>query len=239
MRPAAILLCFVPALLAAQTLDGGLLVPGWFGPAAQFQGVPHQGFEWLQPGLSFQGRTLRIQAWESAVWLGRARDGKDRAFADQARTGLRTSLERGLRQGLAGTAAVSPGEGDVLVVGRVVDAAGEEQDGMFSGAASLTFDLKLVDAVSGALLAAFHQTLVGEGEREVMAQYGVWCTNLGSRLAEAGRAPGSAPVRQPPKPSLDLAATLDRLEALKRDGVLTEEGFQALRKKAQEMAKAK
>jgi hypothetical protein len=110
---------------------------------------------------------------------------------------------------------------------------------MFSGAASLTFDLKFVDAVSGELLAAFHQTLVGEGEREVMAQYGSWCANLGSRLTEAGRTPGSAPVSQPSKPSLDLAATLDRLEALRHDGVLTEEGFQALRKKAQEMAKAK
>ncbi len=89
MRTAATLLCFVPALLVAQTLDGGLLVPNWFGPAAQFRGVPHQGFEWVKPGLSFQGRTLRIQAWEPAVWLGRVRDGKDRAFADQAQTGLR------------------------------------------------------------------------------------------------------------------------------------------------------
>jgi hypothetical protein len=236
MRTDAALLFFVPVLLSAQTLDGGRLDPAWFGPAAQFLRVPRQGFQWVKPGTSFRGRTLRIQEWEPAVWLGRTREGKDRAFADQARPDLRAALERGLRQGFAGTARLSTTEGDVLVVGRVVDAAGEEQDATFSGAASLTLDLKLVDAVSGELLAAFHHTVVGEGERDVLAQFGPWCVNLGSHLAEAGRAPGSPPVSQPPRPVLELAATLRRLEALRHDGVLTEEGFQALQKKAREMA---
>jgi len=238
MRPAALLL-FAPALLAAQSLDGGLLDRAWFGPAVRFESVPHQGFQWVKPGIQLRGRTLRIQEWQPAAWLGRVRDGNDRAFADHAKAGLRAELERGLRQGLTRVAQVSTSEGDVLVVGRTVDAAGEEPDAAFSGAQSLSFDLKLVDAVSGDLLAAFHQTLTGEGERSVMDQYGRWCVDLGRRLAGGGTASAAASASQPPKPLLDLPATLERLEALRGDGVLTEEGFQALRAKAQEMARVK
>ncbi len=236
MRPAALLL-FAPALLAAQTLDGGLLDPAWFGSAAHFRAIPRLGFDWVKPGLALQGRTLRIQPWDKPAWLGRAREGRDRAFAEDQRTALLDGLADGLQKGLAGIARVSRTEGDVLVEGRVVDAAGESPDAQFSGVVSLTFDLKLVDAVSGELLAAFHQTLVGEGEREAMAHYGPWCADLGRRLMEAGGV--AAPARRPVKPILDLAATLDRLEALRRDGVLTEEGFQALQAKARELAAGK
>lgn len=236
MRPAA-LLCFLPALLAAQTLDGGLLDPAWFGPAAQFRSLPHQAFEWVKPGLALRGRTLRIQPWEAPAWIGRSRGRDDRAFVEDRKGEFLATLAQGLDQGLGGIAGVSRTEGDVLVLGRVVDAAAEARDAMFSGVASLSLDLKLVDAVSGDLLAAFHQTLAGDGEREVMARYAPWCVGLGRRLAEADRTP--APPPPPVRPALDLPATLDRLEALRRDGVLTEEGYQALLKKARTLAAGK
>lgn len=236
MRPAALLL-FTPALLAAQALDGGLLDPAWFGPAVPFKSLPHQGFEWVKPGLVLRGRTLRIQAWAAPAWLGRPRGRDDRAFVEDRKGEFLETLAQGLRQGLGGIARVSPTEGDVLVEGRVVDAAAEAPDAMFSGVASLTLDLKLVDAVSGELLAAFHQTLAGDGEREVMARYAPWCAGLGRRLAEADRTP--APPPTPARPALDLPATLARLEALRRDGVLTEEGYQALLRKARTLAAGK
>ncbi len=236
MRPAA-LLFLAPALLAAQTLDGGLLDPAWFGPGVQFRSLPKPGFEWVKPGLVLRGRTLRIQAWEAPAWLGKTRDRDDRAFVEGRKDEFRETLAQGLRRGLGGIARVSTVEGDVLVEARVVDAAAEAPDAMFSGAASLTFDLKLVDAVSGELLAAFHQTLAGDGEREVVARYAPWCAGLGRRLAEADRTP--APPPPPARPALDLPATLDRLEALRRDGVLTEEGYQALLRKARVMAAGK
>ena len=236
MRPAALLL-IAPALLGAQTLDGGLLDPAWFGSAAHFKAIPRQGFEWVRPGLVLQGRTLRIQPWDSPAWLGRAREGRDRAFVGDQKAALLDGLADGLQKGLAGIARVSRTEGDVLVEGRVVDAAGESPDAQFSGVASLTFDLKLVDAVSGELLAAFHHTLVGEGEREAMGRYGPWCADLARRLAAAGGV--ATPGPHPARPALDLAATLDRLEALRRDGVLTEEAFQALQTKARALAAGK
>ena len=231
MRSAALLL-LAPTLLAAQALDGGMLDPAWFGPGVQFKALPHQGFGWVRPGLVLRGRTLRIQPWEAPAWLGRTRGRDDRAFVEDRREELLSTLAQGLAGALGGAAAVSRTEGDVLVAGRVVDAAAEAPDAMFSGVASLTFDLKLVDAVSGEPLAAFHQTLLGDGEREVMARYAPWCAALGRRLMEADRTPAPPPAR----PALDLAATLDRLDALRRDGVLTEEGYQALRAKARAMA---
>lgn len=233
MRSAALLL-FAPALLAAQALDGGLLDPAWFGPGVTFLPLPHQGFEWVKPGLVLRGRTLRIQAWAAPAWLGRPRGRTDRAFVEDRKEAFRETLVQELRRGLGGIARVSPTEGDVLVEARVVDAAAEAPDAMFSGVASLTLDLKLVDAVSGELLAAFHQTLSGDGEREVMARYAPWCAGLGRRLAEADRTP--APPPPTARPALDLPATLERLEALRRDGVLTEEGYQALLKKARVLA---
>lgn len=236
MRPAALLL-LAPALMAAQPLDGGRLDPAWFGPGVQFKILPAQGFEWMRPGLVLRGRTLRIQPWEAPVWLGRTRGRDDRAFVEDRREDLLTGLAEGLAKGLGAAARISRAEGDVLVAARVVDAAAEARDAMFSGVASLTIDLKLLDAVSGEPLAGFHQTLSGEGEREVMDRYGAWCADLGRRLAEADRMP--TPPPPPVRPALDLAATLDRLEALRRDGVLTEEGYQALRKKAGEMAAGK
>lgn len=237
MRPAT-LFFFVPALLSAQTLDGGLLNPSWFGPAARFT-YSSQGYQWVRPGTSFRGRTLWIREWQPPVWLGRARDGKDHAFADRVKAELPSGLERGLQEGGAGAVGVSTTQGDVVVVGRTVDAAGEEPDAMFSGPQSLTLDLKLVDAVTGDLLAAFHQTFAGEGERAVADQYRRWCMDLGRRLAAGTSAPLPAMERQPARPVLDLAATLARLEALRRDGVLTEEGFQALVAKARAMAPGK
>jgi hypothetical protein len=242
MRPSAALFLLVPAWLAAQSpnLDEGRLDPAWFGPGAVFQSSKALGFQWLKPDLDLHQRTLRLQAWEPAAWLLGRRTRKDQLFLQQAETYLSRDLERGLRRGLKGTLPLSSAEGDLLVSARVVDAVGLGDDYMAMGTASLSIDVKVADQGTGALLAAFHETLQGGSTEAVAGQYGRWCEALGHLLAVSA-APSVAikPGPAPPAPVFDLEGALARIEGLRRDGLLSEEDCRVLRKKATDKARAK
>jgi hypothetical protein len=253
MRPSAAFILLAPTLLAAQppTLDEGRLDPAWFGPEAVFQPSKALGFQWLKPGLDLRQRTLQLRAWEPAAWLLGQRARKDQLFLQQVEAYLPRELEGGLRRGLRGALPLSPTEGDLLVSARIVDAVGPGDDYMAMGRTSLSLDVKVVDRGTGALLAAFHETLQGSSAEAVAGQYGRWCEALGRHLAASAAPPVAlkpvlAPAAMVPKPTLappvpvfDLEGALARIEGLRRDGLLSEEDYQALRKKAADKAAPK
>lgn len=259
MRPSAALLLLVPALLSAQAggLDGGRLDPAWFGPGAAFQPSKALGFQWLKPGLDLRGRAVQLGSWEAPAWVLGKRDLKDQTFLTRVEGALPAALERGLRRGLKGSVPVSATTGDVHLVGRIVDAIGQADDYMAAGRVALSFDLKLVDGKTGELLGAFHDTLESGAPDYIPGRFERWSEDLGRLLAvpaapkEAAK-PVQAPAPTPAPPALpapavakpvpagaaafDLQGALSRIEGLRRDGLLSDEEYQALRKKAEEKA---
>jgi hypothetical protein len=244
MRPSAAQLLLLPTVLVGQatTLDHGRLDPAWFGPGAVFQPSKALGYQWLRPGLLLQHRSLRLKDWEPAAWLLGKRATKDEVLLGRFEGTLVPDLAKGLKRGLRGSIPVSRTEGDVLLVGRVVDAVGEADDGLSFGGVSLSFDLKLVDGDTGELLGAFHATLSGSNPDALSILYAQWCQDLG-RLLLASASPivpvatVALPVQALPPPAFDLEGALRRIEGLKRDGLLSEAESQVLRKKAADRAK--
>lgn len=240
MRRSAVLLMLASAILAGQpaNLDEGRLDPSWFGAGAVFQPSKELGFQWLKPGLDLRARTIRLKAWEPAAWLLGKRAMKDQSFLSRLEGSLPANLEQKLRRGLKGAMTVSPSQGDVVLVGRVVDAVGESDDYMAMGSVVLSFDLKLVDGDTGELLGAFHDTLTGPNPDTITFLFGRWSESLGRLLAASAAPPVAAkPAPAPARPPFDLEGALRRIEGLRRDGLLSEEECQALRKKAADKAK--
>lgn len=242
-RSAALLLC-ASVILAGQSagLDEGRLDPSWFGPGVVFQPSKALGFQWLKPGLDLRNRTLRLKAWEPAAWLLGKRAAKDQAFLALVERRLEPTLAAGVRHGLKGTLAVSPTLGDVVLIGRVVDAVGDSDDYMAAGSVLLSLDLKLVDGDTGELLGAFHDTLKGPNPDTLSRQFAPWSEALGRVLATAAPALNAAPsgmvasgsAAAPAPPPFDLEGALRRIEALRRDGLLSDAECEALRQKARE-----
>jgi hypothetical protein len=251
------LLLFMPALLAAQTpsFDDGRLDPAWFGPEVVFQPSRALGFQWLKSGQELRGRTIHLRAWEPAAWLVGRRSAKDRTFLDQVEATLPVQQEKGIRRGLKAALAVSTASGGLQLVARVVDAEGVGDDYMAIGSYRLSFDMKLVEGASGELLGAFHGTLRGPNPDVITTQFERWCEDLGRLLSTAATPPPLAKAAQPapvsaapvlaagrpavpapaatqPGPSFDLERALHRIEGLKQDGLLSEEEYLSLRKKA-------
>jgi hypothetical protein len=256
-----VLVLFLSVLAGAQppALDEGRLDPAWFGAAVAFQPAKGFAYLWLKPGFAIQGRTVHVVDWEPPAWLGKKRGSKDRTFLRRMEGTVEKLLEDGLRKGLGGQARVSRKEGDLLLAGRSTDAVGEDDSGSFTGAVSITFDLRLSDAASGEVVGAFHHTISSLSEGSWTPFFLEWCEGLGRKLAEKPKSapPAPAPKAVPgpivppaPKPSpapaippaakadFDLAGTLRHLDALRQDGILTEDEYAALRKKAEEKAKS-
>jgi len=241
-RPAVFL--FAPALLIGQSaaLDDGRLDPSWFGAGVVFQPSKTLGFQWLKPNLDLRNRSLRLQAWEPVAWVQGPRAGKDQAFLARVAPGLPADLERGLKRGLKGALPLSATLGDVILVGRVADALGSDDDYMSVRPLTLSFDLKLVDGDSGEVLAAFHDTITGPNTDAISYHFGRWCEAMGRVLAPAAAAPApvapaaAKPLPAPSKPAFDLEGALRRIDALGRDGLLSEAECEALRKRARAKA---
>lgn len=247
MRPSAALLLAVPALLVGQAapLDGGRLEAAWFGPAAAFSPSPTLGLAWVKPGLDLQGRALHVRDWQPAVWLLGKRAIHDEHLLMRMAPSLVPGLAKGLAKGLKGALPVSRTAGDVFLLGRAVDASGGSGDAQFATQpCTLTFDLKLVDADSGELLAAFHHTLEAADADFMALRHSRWSEDLGRLLGQSVGPRTAAPPKpavpaaaRPVEPPFDLEGALRRIEGLKRDGLLSEAEGEALRRKAAERAK--
>ena len=172
-----------------------------------------------------------------AVWLGRTREGKDRAFAGPGEARLRAALERGLTpQKVSPGSAGSPDDGG----GRARRGPGGGCGGRvtrrpFSGVVSLTFDLKLVDAVSGESAGGLpphprrRRRARGDGPlRTVVRRPG--------DAAWRRPAPGCRARERPMDPPSTWRPPWTAWRRCRRDGVLYEEAFQALQKKARALA---
>ena len=235
MRPALILLS--ASLLGAQPagLDGGRLDPAWFGPSVALSPAKAVGFQWLKPGLDLGARSLRRPVWERPAWVRGRPAVQDERLVLSLGPVLIRELERGLQKGLQGRLPSNAPQGDVALVARVADATGPLDDGLFPGGVAVAVDLKLVDGDTGEVLAAFHQRLEGANEDFLISGSVRWFEALGVALRPPA-SPGAATPRllaTPAVPAFDLEGTLRRLEALRRDEVLTEAEFQDLRKRAE------
>lgn len=231
MLRSATLCLALSALLPAQTalLDDGRLDPAWFGATTVLQASRQTGFQWIKAGLDLRRRALILKAWEASAWPeGRKPAVQDERLLERMKGILTPELVRGLKQG---GLSLSRESGDVLLIGRTADAVGDADDALFASGLVLSLDLKLVDGDTGELLAAFHSTFKGATADLLVQQYAAWCDRLGQVLAPAAAPPPVAPAA-PRAPGLDLEGALRRIEGLRKDGLLSEEECQALRRKA-------
>lgn len=182
----------IGAAAAAETLDEGLLDPAWFGGSdLQFRKTDEIDYLWVKPGFSLAGRTLHIDAWDDPVMLAKKkRDPKDAAKASELTDTFPGRLRGALSHALDGIAGVSRKEGDVIVVGRIVDCnAGSKAAkwivGMGAGASNATWDLKFVDRSSGELLLAVHHRAVsGTTMSEIDDKIIKWLEKFGEVLKQ-------------------------------------------------------
>ncbi|MBK8724879.1 MAG: DUF4410 domain-containing protein [Holophagaceae bacterium] len=154
-----------PAASPLPKLDEGLLDPAWFGPGITFAKHEEVDFFWIKPGLDLSGRTIHMKPWEDPVMLRAKRDGKDNAEATRVTDSIPGILRGALTGALTGKAKASRTEGDLTLIGRVVDVnagskAAKWMVGLGAGAATATWDLKVLDTATGEVLLAVHHRVV-------------------------------------------------------------------------------
>lgn len=160
------ILALTQATARAEKLDEGLLDPEWFGEEVEFRKTDEVDYLWVAPDFDVRRRTLHIDTWEDPVMLAKKkRDPKDAARAAELTDTFPGRLRGALSHSLDRIAVVSRKEGDVLVVGRIVDCnAGSKAAkwivGMGAGASSVTWDIKFVDRDSKELLLAVHHRVI-------------------------------------------------------------------------------
>jgi len=178
-----------PALNAPK-LDEGLLDPAWFGEAVPFAKGDDVDFFWVKPGLDLSGRTLWMKPWEDPAMLRKGRDGKDNAKATALTDSFPGMLRGALTGAVNGRLKVSRSEGDVVLLGRFVDAnAGSKAAkwliGLGAGSETATWDLKLVDAKTGELLVALHHRAIsGTAMSSIDDKLVKWADKFGTFMAQ-------------------------------------------------------
>jgi len=170
VRSSALFLCVLAAAAmagGAGKLDKGLLDPSWFGQDLEFRNSDQLDYFWVKPGFSLQGKTVQVEDWPDPVFLGPKEDvdSKDSARAFQLSGSMAGWLRGSLSNALRDYAEVSKNEGDYVLLGRFVDVnAGNRMAkfmvGLGAGAATATWDMKLVDKKTGELVAAIHHRAV-------------------------------------------------------------------------------
>lgn len=148
-----------------ETLDKGLLQMAWFGEKVPFVKGDDIDFYWIKPGVNLTGRTIAFKNWDDVVMLEKGRDGKDNSKATALTDAMPSQIRGALSGAFGGKAKVSRTEGDLELVGRVVDCnagskAAKFMVGYGAGSATLTWDLKVVDAKTHELLMAVHHRVV-------------------------------------------------------------------------------
>lgn len=172
-----------------KVLDDGLLEEKWFGRPVPFAKGDEVDFSWFKEGISLAGRTLWFKAWEDPAMLKKGRDGKDNAKATTLTDSIPATLRGALAGALAGKAKVSRNEGDVLVLGRVVDCNAGSRAAKFlvgwgAGSEIVTYDLKFVDAATGELLAAVHHRVIsGTSLSTIEDKMVKWADKFGAFMA--------------------------------------------------------
>jgi|GEM_PF-5320370 len=245
--------------------DDGLLDPAWFNNKPLQHGLWRDvDYAYWKPGLILQGKTIWVKDLAAPVFLGKQRDEKDQAKAAAWSKWFTIPLVAGIRGDLVGRTNASQDHGDYILEGRSVDFnAGSRAMkilvGFGAGQARATFDMKLTDAVSGEIVAGWHhRTISGTDastiESKTAAWVDKWCAQLAQRAYQMPAAspspsvPIAAPIQAPEPvsvqpasasgsaPSDPLAEELRRLEKIHIEKLITEDEFQALRKKAIEKA---
>jgi hypothetical protein len=141
-------------------LDKGLMDPAWFGvDGAQFQSTRLADLLWAKEGASLKGRSGRV-SWEAPAWLRPESDALNRKAGGEHTANFPGYLLDALSKAFGETVKVSATEGDLRLVGRVVECNAK---GSFLSYAveSVTYDLKLVDDKTGEVLFACHNRLLG------------------------------------------------------------------------------
>lgn len=159
------LLLLAPAA-GAQHLDEGLLDPAWYGGPLEWHKTGEIDYLWVAEDFSLEGRTVHVADWQEPEFLHeKDRDTKDSARAYELTGDMPSWIRGALTTSLSGTADVSRDSGDLRLEGRFVDVnAGSKvakwMVGFGAGSATATWDLKLVDAETGRMLAAIHHRAV-------------------------------------------------------------------------------
>jgi hypothetical protein len=180
-----------PVAPKAPLLDDGLLDPSWFGDGIAFTRGEDVDYFWIKPGMDLGGRTVFMKPWEDPAMLRKGRDGKDNAKATEITDSFPGMLRGALAGAFSGKAKVSRTEGDLVLVGRFVDANAGSRAAKFwlgfgAGSETATWDLKLVDPKTGELLLAVHHRAVsGSALSSIQDKLVKWAdkfaTFLGSR----------------------------------------------------------
>ncbi len=148
-----------------ETLDKGLLQMAWFGEKVPFVKGEDIDFYWIKPGVDLTGHTIVFKNWDDVVMLEKHRDGKDNSKATALTDAMPSQIRGAMAGAFGGKAKVSRTEGDLELIGRVVDCnagskAAKFMVGYGAGSATLTWDMKVVDAKTHELLMAVHHRVV-------------------------------------------------------------------------------
>jgi hypothetical protein len=131
-----------------------------------------------------------MKPWDDPTMLRKDRDGKDNAKATTLTDSIPATLRGAISGALKDKVRVSRSEGDLEVIGRVVDCnAGSKAAkflvGMGAGQENVTFDIKIVDAKTKELLAAFHhRTISGTYLSSIESKLLKWADKFGQFLAQ-------------------------------------------------------
>ena len=179
-----------PAAAPLPKLDAGLLDPAWFGGAVSFTKSEEVDFFWVKPNTAFSGHTIWMKLWEDPALLQKGRDGKDNAKATVLTDSISATLRGALAGAFNGKTKFSRTEGDLELIGRVVDCnagstAAKWLVGFGAGQENVTFDLKILDANTKELLVAVHhRTISGTYLSNIDSKLVKWAEKFGIFLAQ-------------------------------------------------------
>lgn len=154
--------------IATGLMDEGALDPFWFGQGLAFRSTGEIDYLWIKEGFSFAGRKLHFLEWGPPEFMGedaKDHDVEDLRLATIISNRMPEMLEEEIGMALGGRAETSLTEGDIEVIGRVVECSTGNRFakmivGFGAGAGYATIDLKFVDAATGELLVAVHHRVV-------------------------------------------------------------------------------
>lgn len=173
----------------APLLDEGLLDPAWFGNGITFTKGDDVDYFWSKPGLDLTGRIIHMKPWEDPAMLRKGRDGKDNAKATEITDSFPGMLRGALTGAFNGKAKVSRTEGDLVLMGRFVDAnAGSKAAkwliGLGAGSETATWDLKILDPKTGeVLLAVHHRAISGTAMSNIQDKLVKWADKFATFVA--------------------------------------------------------